>query len=125
MVRQSRSSFRLIGRTQGRWGPTARPHAPPGCRRTRRLDLSPGVRIGRTVVLVPRVGLVAERSKTRAGVRVLHLPDWLVDVLVARRDCVSLVGEALAGPAFASTAAAPALNLLPGATARSSRSKRT
>ena len=69
------------------------------------LDLDAATaRIGRTVVRVRRVGLVAKRPKTRAGIRVLHLPDWLVQTLVARRNRVAPTGEALAGPAFASTA---------------------
>jgi integrase len=42
------------------------------------------VTISQTVVRVPGQGLLAKKPKTRAGVRVLRLPGWLVDVLAAR-----------------------------------------
>jgi integrase len=43
------------------------------------------VHIGRTMVRVKGVGLVAKTTKSRAGLRVLGLTEWLADVLAKRR----------------------------------------
>jgi integrase len=43
------------------------------------------VHIRRTVVRVKGVGLVAKSTKSRAGLRVLRLPEWLATVLAQRR----------------------------------------
>lgn len=43
------------------------------------------VHIRRTIVRVKGAGLVAKSTKSRAGLRVLRLPDWLADVLAKRR----------------------------------------
>lgn len=50
------------------------------------IDLDRGtVAICRTVVRVTGHGLVAKKPKTRAGVRALSLPGWLVDMLLRRQ----------------------------------------
>ena len=43
------------------------------------------VHIRRTVIRVKGVGLVAKVTKSRAGLRTLRIPAWLVAVLAARR----------------------------------------
>ena len=43
------------------------------------------VHIRRTIIRVRGVGLVAKPTKSRAGLRVLRLPGWLVEVLAQRR----------------------------------------
>ena len=50
------------------------------------VDLDRGtLSVQRTIVRMAGVGLVARTPKTRAGVRVLGLPGWLVDLLRARQ----------------------------------------
>lgn len=53
------------------------------------------VHIRRTVIRVPKQGLVGKRPKSRAGERLLGLPSWLVQLLSERRSMVS--GD---GPVF-------------------------
>jgi integrase len=60
------------------------------------VDLERGtLSVQRTIVRVARVGLVARKPKTRAGVRVLGLPGWLVDLLRARQASARSVEEPL------------------------------
>ena len=60
------------------------------------VDLDRGtLSVQRTIVRVAGVGLVARKPKTRAGVRVLGLPGWLVDLLRGRQASARSVEEPL------------------------------